>query len=141
MLKEVSGGVCAAKGFRAAGIRCGVKTRLAEGDGNQPVVSSMKDYLSGKKDLAMILSECDCSAAAVYTMNRVKAAPIYVTMGNLEDGVCRGIIANSGNANACAPMGHENAEKMCALAAGATGLKPTDFVVASTGFPPPPTPS
>ena len=133
MLKEVSGGVCAAKGFRASGIRCGVKTKIAEGDGNQPVVSSMKDYLSGKKDLAMILSECDCTAAAVYTMNRVKAAPIYVTMGNLEDGVCRGIIANSGNANACAPMGHENAEKMCALAAGATGLKPTDFVVASTG--------
>ena len=133
MLKEITGGVCAAKGFKAAGIHCGVKTKLAEGDGNQPVVSSMKDYLSGKKDLAMILSECDCSAAAVYTMNRVKAAPIYVTMGNLEDGVCRGIIANSGNANACAPMGHENAEKMCALAAGATGLKPTDFVVASTG--------
>ena len=133
MLKDVSGGVCAAKGFKAAGIRCGVKTKIAEGDGNQPVVSSMKDYLSGKKDLAMILSECDCTAAAVYTTNRVKAAPIYVTMGNLEDGVCRGIIANSGNANACAPLGHENAEKMCALAAGATGLKPTDFVVASTG--------
>ena len=60
-------------------------------------------------------------------------APIYVTMGNLEDGVCRGIIVNSGNANACAPMSHENAEQMCALAAKATGLKPNDFVVASTG--------
>lgn len=133
MLKEISGGVCAAKGFRAAGIRCGVKSKIAEGDGNQPLVSSMKDYLSGKKDLALILSECDCAAAAVYTMNRVKAAPIYVTMGNLEDGVCRGVIANSGNANACAPMSHENAERMCAAAAQATGLKPTDFVVASTG--------
>ena len=132
MLKEISGGVCAAKGFRAAGVRCGVKSK-AGGDGNQPVVASMKDYLTGKKDLAMILSDCDCSAAAVYTMNRVKAAPIYVTMGNLEDGVCRGVIANSGNANACAPMGHENAERMCAAAAQATGLKPTDFVVASTG--------
>ena len=133
MLKEISGGVCAARGFQAAGIRCGVKSKLAEGDGNQPVVSSMKDYLTGKKDLAMILSECDCAAAAVYTMNRVKAAPIYVTMGNLEDGVCRGIIANSGNANACAPLSHEHAERMCSLAASATGLKPTDFVVASTG--------
>ena len=133
MLKEISGGVCAAKGFRAAGVRCGVKSKVAQGDGNQPVVSSMKDYLTGKKDLAMILSDCDCSAAAVYTMNRVKAAPIYVTMGNLEDGVCRGVIANSGNANACAPQGHENAERMCAAAAQATGLKPTDFVVASTG--------
>ncbi len=133
MLKEISGGVCAAKGFRAAGIRCGVKSKIAEGDGNQPLVSSMKDYLSGKKDLALILSECDCAAAAVYTMNRVKAAPIYVTMGNLEDGICRGVIANSGNANACAPMSHENAERMCAAAAQAAGLKPTDFVVASTG--------
>ena len=133
MLKEISGGVCAAKGFRAAGVRCGVKAKVAEGDGNQPVVPSMKDYLTGKKDLAMILSDCDCSAAAVYTMNRVKASPIYVTMGNLEDGVCRGVIANSGNANACAPQGHENAERMCAAAARATGLKPTDFVVASTG--------
>ena len=133
MLKEISGGVCAAKGFRAAGVRCGVKAKAAQGDGNQPVVASMKDYLTGKKDLAMILSDCDCAAAAVYTMNRVKAAPIYVTMGNLEDGVCRGIIANSGNANACAPMGHENAERMCSAAARATGLKPTDFVVASTG--------
>ncbi len=133
MLNRVSGGVCAAKGFRAAGVRCGVKSGMSLGDGNQPIVPSMKDYLSGKYDLAMILSDCECAAAAVYTMNRVKAAPIYVTMGNLEDGVCRGVIANSGNANACAPNGHENAERMCAAAAKATGLKPTDFVVASTG--------
>jgi len=117
MLKEISGGVCAAKGFTASGIHCGVK------------VGSSPD----KNDLAMILSERECSAAAVYTLNRVKAAPIYVTMGHLEDGVCRGIIANSGNANACAPLSHENAEEMCALAAKATGLKPNDFVVASTG--------
>lgn len=117
MLKEIAGGVCAAKGFQAAGIHCGVKA------GGSP----------DKNDLAMILSERECSAAAVYTLNRVKAAPIYVTMGNLEDGVCRGIIVNSGNANACAPMSHENAEQMCALAAKATGLKPNDFVVASTG--------
>ena len=86
MLKEIAGGVCAAKGFQAAGIHCGVKA------GGSP----------DKNDLAMILSERECSAAAVYTLNRVKAAPIYVTMGNLEDGVCRGIIVNSGNANACA---------------------------------------
>ena len=117
MLKEIAGGVCAAKGFQAAGVHCGVK------------VGSSPD----KNDLAMILSERECSAAAVYTLNRVKAAPIYVTMGNLEDGVCRGVIANSGNANACAPQSHENAEAMCALAAQATGLKPGDFVVASTG--------
>ena len=127
MLKEISGGVCAAKGFRAAGVYCGVKG--SHTDGPQTVLPSAR----GKNDLAMILSERECSAAAVYTLNRVKAAPIYVTMGNLEDGTCRGIVANSGNANACAPMSHENAERMCELAAQATGLKATDFVVASTG--------
>ena len=131
-MKQISGGVAAPIGFTAGGIRCGVK-KSAGADGNQPVVSSMKDYLSGKKDLAMILSERECTAAATYTMNRVKAAPLYVTMEHLEDDVARGVIANSGNANACAPEGHENAEKMCAAAAAATGLKPTDFVVASTG--------
>ncbi len=117
MLKEISGGVCAAKGFTASGVHCGVKAGSS----------------ADKNDLALILSEQECAAAAVYTLNRVKAAPIYVTMGHLEDGVCRGIIANSGNANACAPLSHENAEQMCALAAKATGLKPGDLAVASTG--------
>ena len=130
-MKQISGGVTAPIGFTAGGIRCGVKKGLA--DGNQPVVSSMTDYLSGKKDLAMILSEQECTAAAMYTMNRVKAAPLYITMEHLEDGVAKGIIANSGNANACVPQGHENAKKMCEAAAAATGLKPSDFVVASTG--------
>ena len=117
MLKEIAGGVCAAKGFTAAGIHCGVKA------GSSP----------DKNDLAMILSERECAAAAVYTLNRVKAAPIYVTMGHLEDGVCRGIVANSGNANACAPMSHENAERMCAAAASALGCAPEEVLVASTG--------
>ncbi len=116
-MKTVPGGVCAAKGFTAAGVHCGVK------EGSDPQ----------KKDLAMILSETECQAAAVYTTNRVKAAPIYVTMEHLEDGVCRGIIANSGNANACAPESHENALEMCVMAATATGLKAQDFLVASTG--------
>ena len=132
-MKTVSGGICAPKGFKAAGVRCGVKSSHGGADGNQPVVPVIKDHMEGKKDLAMILSDCECTAAAVYTLNRVKAAPLYVTMSHLEDGVCRGVIANSGNANACAPMSHENAEKMCELAAAATGLKPADFVVASTG--------
>ena len=114
-MKQVSGGVTAAKGFTAGGVRCGVKQGLA--DGNQPVVSSMADYLAGKKDLAMILSEKECTAASTYTLNRVKAAPLYINMEHLEDGVCRGVIANSGNANACAPEGHENAKRMCEAAA------------------------
>ena len=117
MLKEISGGVCAAKGFKAAGVHCGVKA------------SSSPD----KNDLAIILSEKECSAAATYTLNRVKAAPIYVCMEHLEDGVAWGVIANSGNANACCPMSHENAEAMCAAAAAATGHEPHDFAVASTG--------
>ena len=116
-MKQISGGVTAAKGFKAAGLHAGVKA------GSNPE----------KNDLAMILCDTEATAAGVYTMNRVKAAPIYVTMEHLENGVARGIIANSGNANACAPMGHENAVKMSEAAAAATGLKPEDFIVASTG--------
>ncbi len=115
-MKQIKGGVTAAKGFTAGGIHCGVKNNTSD-----------------KKDLAMILSETECTAAATYTMNRVKAAPLYVTMDHLENGVARGIIANSGNANACAPLGHENAQKMCEAAARATSLAAADFVVASTG--------
>ena len=132
-MKQIQGGVTAPRGFVAGGVRCGVKQ--SKGEGNQPLLGSMSvaDYLSGKKDLAMILSERECTAAATYTMNRVKAAPLYVTMEHLEDGTAWGIIANSGNANACAPMSHENAQAMCEFAAAATGRKAGDFVVASTG--------
>ena len=87
MIKEISGGVCAAQGFKAAGIHCGVKA------GSCPE----------KNDLALILSEKECAAAGVYTLNRVKAAPIYVTMDHLENGMAWGVVANSGNANACHP--------------------------------------
>ena len=117
MLNQISGGVCAAKGFTAAGVHCGVKA------GSSP----------DKNDLALILSEKECAAAATYTMNRVKAAPLYVTMDHLESGVAWGVVANSGNANACCPQSHENAEAMSVSAAAATGREPGDFVVASTG--------
>ena len=117
MLNQISGGVCAAKGFTAAGVHCGVKA------GSSP----------DKNDLALILSEKECAAAATYTMNRVKAAPLYVTMDHLENGVAWGLVANSGNANACCPQSHENAEAMSVSAAAATGREPGDFVVASTG--------
>ena len=131
-MKQITGGVTAPKGFTASGVHCGVKK--GKGDGNQPAASGMPEVLAGKKDLALIVSEQPCAAAAVYTMNRVKAAPIYVTMDHLENGEAQAIVANSGNANACAPNSHEHAEEMCVLAAGATGLKPEDFVVASTGI-------
>ncbi len=130
-MKTLSGGVTAPKGFRASGVHCGVKK--GKGDGNQPPMSGNPEVLESKKDLALIVSDKECTAAAVYTLNRVKAAPIYVTMDHLENGVAQGVVANSGNANACCPMSHENAEKMAELAAAATGLKPADFVVASTG--------
>ena len=117
MFNEIAGGVCAAQGFRAGGIHCGVKA------------TSSPD----KKDLALILSEKECTAAGVYTLNRVKAAPIYVTMDHLEKGTAWGVVANSGNANACCPGSHENAEAMCAAAAAATGREAADFIVASTG--------
>lgn len=116
-MKLISGGVTAAKGFRAAGVHAGVKA------GSDPK----------KNDVAMILCDTEATAAGVYTMNRVKAAPIYVTMEHLENGIARGVIVNSGNANACAPMGHENAVKMAEAAAASTGLSPEDFIVASTG--------
>ena len=117
MLKEITGGVCAAQGFKAAGIHCGVKA------------TSKPD----KNDVALILSDKECTAAACYTLNRVKAGPLYVTMEHLEDGVAWGVVANSGNANACCPLSHENAEAMCEAAAKATGRKAGDFAVSSTG--------
>ena len=84
-------------------------------------------------DTAIIFSECECTAAATYTMNRVKAAPLYVTMEHLEDGVARAIVANAGNANACAPDGMENARRMAKAAAQLLGVAETDVAVASTG--------
>ncbi len=111
-MKQVPGGVTAPKGFQASGVHCGVKR--GKGDGNQPPMSKMPEVLDSKKDLALIVSEQPCAAAAVYTMNRVKAAPLYVTMDHLENGEAQAIVANSGNANACAPNSHEHAERMCA---------------------------
>ena len=116
MLHFIEGGVCAAQGFRAAGIHVGVKTHAA-----------------WKKDLALIASDVDCAAAAVFTKNVVKAAPIHVDRVHLADGKARAIIANSGNANACAPQGEENAERMCAAAAKAIGCAQEDVLVSSTG--------
>ncbi len=116
MLKYIEGGVCAAQGFRAAGIHVGVKTHAA-----------------WKKDVALIVSDVDCAAAAMFTTNVVKAAPIHVDRKHLADGKARAIVANSGNANACAPQGEENAIKMCAAAAKAIGCAPEDVLVSSTG--------
>lgn len=116
MLNFIDGGVCAALGFRAAGVHAGVKT-----------------HAEWKKDVALIVSDAECAAAAVFTKNVVKAAPIRVDLEHLADGKARAVIANSGNANACAPQGEENAERMCAATAQALGCKPEDVLVSSTG--------
>ncbi len=109
------GGVCAAKGFKASGIHCGIRKN--------------KD----KKDLALIYSEKICSAAAVYTQNKVKGAPLIVTKRNLENGKAQAVICNSGNANTCNADGEQKAITMCKLTASALGIKASDVVVASTG--------
>ena len=117
MCQTINGGVCAAQGFRAAGLHVGVKT-----------------HATWKKDVALIVSDVECAAAAVFTKNVVKAAPIHVDRRHLTDGRARAVIANSGNANACAPQGEENAERMCAAAAKAIGCAPEDVLVSSTGI-------
>ena len=115
-MKFISGGVCAPQGFQASGIHVGVKTNRLE-----------------KKDLAIILSDVECSAAAVYTKNVVKAAPLHVTKEHLANGRARAVLANSGNANACAPNGEEASRRSCLAAATALGIDATDIIVASTG--------
>ncbi|MBQ6475822.1 MAG: bifunctional glutamate N-acetyltransferase/amino-acid acetyltransferase ArgJ [Clostridia bacterium] len=114
-MELVKGGVCAAKGFTAGGVHCGIRKNRV------------------KKDLAMILSEVPASAAAVYTTNLVKGAPLTVTKKHLADGTAQAVICNSGNANTCNADGIEIAEKMSDLAAQALGISPDDIVVASTG--------
>ena len=116
MFNEITGGVCAATGFTANAAHCGVKGKGPE-----------------KPDVALILSEQECAAAAVYTLNRVKAASLYVPMEHLEIFSSCVIVVYSGCANACCPRGHESAQAMCEAAAQATGREAEDFVVASTG--------
>ena len=115
MIKEIQGGVCAAKGFTANGIHCGIRKNKT------------------KRDLALIFSEVECSAAAVYTKNLVKGAPLTVTKANIADGHARAVICNSGNANTCNANGIEVAEETCAAIAEALSIAPTDVVIGSTG--------
>ena len=114
-MKLISGGVCAAQGFRASGIHCGIRKNHS------------------KKDLALIVSDVPAAAAAVYTTNLVKGAPLTVTKNHLADGKAQAVICNSGNANTCNANGIEIAEAMCALVEQATGVPAADVVVASTG--------
>ena len=114
-MKMIEGGVTAAQGFVAGGVHCGIRKNKS------------------KPDLAMIYSEKMCAAAAVYTQNLVKGAPILVTKKNIENGRAQAVICNSGNANTCNADGVEKAERMCAIAGEVLGIHPADVVVASTG--------
>lgn len=114
-MNMISGGVCAAKGFSANGIHCGIRKNRV------------------KKDLALIYSAVPASTAAVYTNNLVKGAPLTITKKNIADGKAQAVICNSGNANTCNANGLEIAEQMCELVSEATGVPASDVVVASTG--------
>ena len=114
-MKLISGGVCAATGFKANGIHCGIRKNHS------------------KKDLALIVSDVPASAAAVYTTNLVKGAPLTVTKNNISNGIAQAVICNSGNANTCNWNGIQIAEEMCGLVEQHTGIAASDVVVASTG--------
>ena len=114
-MKIISGGVCAAKGFTANGIHCGIRKNRT------------------KRDISLIMSEKPASAAAVYTTNLVKGAPLTVTKKNIANGQAQAIICNSGNANTCNANGIEVAEAMCVALAKELNIKADDVVVASTG--------
>jgi glutamate N-acetyltransferase/amino-acid N-acetyltransferase len=110
----VSGGVTAPKGFQAAGIHCGLKKE--------------------KLDLAVIYSAVPAAGAGVFTVNKVKAAPILVTMEHLAQGQARAVVVNSGNANACTgEKGLADARQMARATAQALGISETEVMVASTG--------
>ena len=114
-MKIIEGGVCAPNGFVASGVHCGIRKNKE------------------KRDIALIYSDTICTAAAVYTTNKVKGAPLTVTKNNISNGYAQAVICNSGNANTCNANGIEIAEKMCELVGNELGIDRTDVVVASTG--------
>ncbi|MBQ7118797.1 MAG: bifunctional ornithine acetyltransferase/N-acetylglutamate synthase, partial [Oscillospiraceae bacterium] len=114
-MKIINGGVCAAKGFTANGVHCGIRKNRT------------------KRDLTLIFSEKKATAAAVYTTNLVKGAPLTVTKDHISDGFAQAVICNSGNANTCNANGIEVAEQMSTLLADALSISASDVVVASTG--------
>ncbi|MBR6510175.1 MAG: bifunctional ornithine acetyltransferase/N-acetylglutamate synthase [Clostridia bacterium] len=114
-MEIISGGVCAAKGFKANGIHCGIRKNRT------------------KRDLSLIYSEKRATAAAVYTTNLVKGAPLLVTKKHIADGYASAIICNSGNANTCNANGVEIAEQTSSILAKELNINDSDVVVASTG--------
>lgn len=132
-VKFVKGGVCAAKGFKANGIQCGLRHQELTTVSEASAAANDSPAPKKKNDLALIVADKECTAAAVYTTNKVKGAPILVTKEHIADGKARAVIVNSVNANTCNPDGYEKATKMCELAAKELGIAPEDMIVASTG--------
>lgn len=120
----IQGGICAAKGFKANGTYCGIK-KPANDDPS----------IKHKNDICLYVSDVECNAAAVYTQNKVKGAPIIVTKANLEKSGNKAIavIANSKNANTCNADGVEKANRMCQLVANELNIPREQVIVASTG--------
>lgn len=114
-ISAINGGVTAPRGFKAVGVRCGIK----------------KQGL----DLALIYSESECSAAAVFTTNVFKAAPVLLDMERLRTGKARAVVVNSGNANACTgAQGIIDAQRTAEIAGEALGIPAERVFVASTGI-------
>ena len=112
---RLDGSVCSPEGFRASGVAAGIKP-------------------SGNSDLALIVSDFPASAAAVFTTNRVFAAPVLVSRRHIEDGHARAIVVNAGSANACTgEQGLRDAQRMTDLTAEVLEVAPADVLVASTG--------
>jgi len=103
-------------GFRAAGVSCGIKTK------------------AGAKDLALLVADEPAAAAALFTTNKVAAAPVVLGRETIKRGRLRAVVVNSGNANACTGrQGLSDAQQMACLAAEAVGARPDDVLVGSTG--------
>ena len=113
--QPVAGGVCASKGFSAAGVHCGIRRNHS------------------KLDLALIKADVRCAGAGCYTTNKVYGAPITVDREHLQDGYAQAILVNSGNANTCAPNGIQLAKDTCDLVAKALGIDAKDVLPSSTG--------
>lgn len=115
-INYIQGGVTSPQGFLASGIHCGLKKSTI------------------KKDLALIYSEVPSNAAGVFTKNKIKGAPLYITKEHLSNKKARAIIVNSGNANTCnGEDGLKKAKKMAMLQAKELNIKTDDVLVASTG--------
>ena len=114
-MKKIKGGVTAPKGFKAAGLACGIKK-------------------SGKPDLSLIVSDAPAVAAGVFTSNQVKGNLVLVSKDNLKNGQAQAIISNAGNANTwTGARGTRDAWAMVKLTAKALGISPKDVLVSSTG--------